>query len=268
MARRPSNKSIRPTGREYRDSGRCGLRVSQDKFKMAQGHQFAARQTEALGHFEDHPRGDRKSAMGAPANKKFTDRMIVVLPINDLRTNAPVLIPSRLSWESTAENLVHELRGNPVLSSTLGQCKHVVVSLGTAGALVWSDGKDATLHYDPRWLEGEWENARWGRMMGYSVVLTAAIARRVVLAVEGGKAPALADGIDLGVNAMRELYRSGYRCRKTGYEYLYDKRLCPPSLCFPSPEVAGYMEIVAESQIGGSGPSAKHCPLQAGPDPG
>ena len=171
----------------------------------------------------------------------------MVLSVNDLRTTKAVKIPRALSWERTAEDVARELRHNPNVGQ-LRECRHVVVSLGTVGAVLMSREKGKTeptfrLFYDPRYLEGDWENnPQWGRMMGYTTTLTAALVF-TILANHAGEDWAssrsepvtdrdLEDGIKLGVNAMRELYRSGYKCDETtchckdikkdfeGYEYI------------------------------------------------
>jgi len=188
---------------------------------------------------------------------KFAEKMIVVLPIRDLRSTAPVLIPPRLSWECTAENLRWELDCNPKLKK-LQNCRYLVISLGTAGAMLKSKEEPveesvSRLYYDPRCLEDEWENPRWNRMMGYTVALTVSLARQVMLAVgepSSGCKPVewIGEGIRLGINAMRELYRSGYRCRDSGYKYQYEADpKWVPALHFPSRDIARYLETIANS---------------------
>lgn len=137
------------------------------------------------------------------------DRLIVLMTATDLR-RTEVQVSRRLSWERTAQDLVWELRHNPRVNA-LSRCAHVVVSFGRAGAALVSreeDGRStARLFFDPRQLEGDGENRRAGKMIGYTTTLAVAIARQVMLRPD---APDLERAIQAGVAAERRLFEVGY----------------------------------------------------------
>jgi hypothetical protein len=165
--------------------------------------------------------------------RAHADRLIVVMTLNDLRRTA-VQVSRRLSWERTAQDLLWELTHNPLVNG-LARCTHTVVSLGTEGAILISPGANpngrASLLYDPKVMEGGWNDGSAGGMIGYTATLTAAIARQVLLAPE---APDLIAGIQSGVAAMRGLYVGGYQAigGATG----------APDLVFPVEPIAQVIE--------------------------
>ena len=195
--------------------------------------------------------GESNNLLNHLLTKCFSKRIIVVLSSNDLRATRAVQISRSLSWERTAEDVARELRYNPRLY-LLQKCRHVVVSFGTAGAVLMSsnDGKGTPtlqLFYDPRVLEDDWEIPQWGRMLGYTTTLTATLVRQLMLDLEKDE-PDLGKAIRLGINAMRELYRSGYRCcgskcATLGYDYQYEDpdKAHSPALVFPKKELARYL---------------------------
>ena len=138
------------------------------------------------------------------------DRVIVVMTVNDLR-RTEVQVSRELSWERTAHDLYWELTHNPGVNA-LSRCAHVVVSFDNAGAFLLSrsDGKDpfkGTLFFDPAIVEGMWNQAFPGGMIGYTSCLTAGIARRLML---NNSSSALSQGIQSGLAAMRLLHQKGY----------------------------------------------------------
>lgn len=148
--------------------------------------------------------------------KRHPDRLVVVMTVGDLR-QTQVHISRELSWERTAQDLFWELTHNPVLEG-LANCRHTVVSLGPAGALLLSRGdggaEDAEgsrwscrLYFDPHVFEGAWGSEHPGRMVGFTTCLTAGIARQLLLSPAD---PDLGAGIQSGVAAMRGLQRLGY----------------------------------------------------------
>jgi hypothetical protein len=162
-------------------------------------------------------------------------RLIVVLAVDDLRASA-VHISRGLSWERTAEDLVRELTTNLAVNSVL-RCAHTVVSLGTAGALLFSRVPQpdaagrattgATLVYDPRKLEGDWEGFRTGIVPGALATLTAGIVRQLAQGLTGHGD--LVEGLKAGVGGMRRLHELGFG-PFTGHG--------PTALRFPADEVA------------------------------
>lgn len=142
------------------------------------------------------------------------ERLIVVMTINDLRLT-DVQITRELSWERTAQDLIWELVHNPAVNA-LSRCGHVVVSFGTAGALLMSSEKEGPrvqLIFDPSAIENTWERAYPGGMIGYTSCLVASIARQVLTSPTAPDVAAAADG---GLAAMRALHLGGYEERAEG----------------------------------------------------
>jgi hypothetical protein len=166
--------------------------------------------------------------------KNHAERLIVVMTAGDLRSSQ-VQISRQLSWERTAQDLVWELLHNPQVN-TLAQCAHVIVSFGTAGAVLLSrDAKsitEAVLFFDPGAMESEWGGNHKGYMVGYNSCLTAGIARELMLNVSK---PDISRGIQSGVHAMRTLHIEGYGKVSNDLE--------PIKLVFPTSRIA---EVLAD----------------------
>jgi hypothetical protein len=144
-------------------------------------------------------------------------RLIVVMTLNDLRLSE-VKISRELSWERTAGDLARELVRHPAVNG-LARCAHVVVSLGTGGAVLLSrpnaptDGPDSLeqpdchVFFDPEAIENSWAEQYPGSMIGYTTCLVAGIARELILAPD---APDVHRGIRRGLAAERALHLGGY----------------------------------------------------------
>ena len=149
--------------------------------------------------------------------EEFADRLVVVTTVNDLRLTE-VQISQGLSWERTAQDVAWELVHNPRVNG-LARCACVVVSFGTAGAVLLSrlhtEGKAAEeraapkcfLFFEPKVIEGMWEQDHLGGMIGYTTCLTAGIARQLMLSPDE---PDIHQGIQSGLAAMRRLHLDGY----------------------------------------------------------
>lgn len=138
----------------------------------------------------------------------FSDRLVVVTTVNDLRQTA-VQISRNISWEHTAQDISWELTYNPNVNS-LSRCAYVIVSFYAAGAILlsWKTGKvKATLFFDPSAMEGDWERKYPGQIVGYTSCLTTAIVRQIMLNQDQ---PDFARGIQTGVAAMRCLHAEGF----------------------------------------------------------
>lgn len=156
-----------------------------------------------------------KGALWEHLCRHHSDRLIVVMTVNDLR-RTEVQISRELSWERTAQDLAWELVHNPKVNG-LFRCASVVISFETAGAFLMWGGRageecpDAasrcSLFFDPKVIEGMWAQAYPGGMIGYTTCLTAGIARQVMLSPEQ---PDLPQGIQSGLAAMRALHIRGY----------------------------------------------------------
>jgi RyR domain len=136
-------------------------------------------------------------------------RLIVLMTVNDLR-QSEAQISCELSWERTAQDLLWEVAFNQGLGS-LAQCAHVVVSFDAAGAMHYAQSAGGNpccrLIFDPEGVEGMWEQAYPGKMLGLTSCLAAGIARAVMLAPDK---PDIDEGAHRGLSALRDVYREGY----------------------------------------------------------
>ncbi len=139
---------------------------------------------------------------------KFSDRLIVVLSINDLRQSA-IQVSAQISWEKTAQELIWELTHNPMIN-TLTHSAYSVVSFGPTGAVLLPGHKKSDeapqLLFDPFYMEREWPAGK-GKIIGKTSVLLAGIVREIIINTEN---PDLTKGIQSGVTAMRYLHKAGY----------------------------------------------------------
>jgi hypothetical protein len=159
-----------------------------------------------------------QGALWEHLHQNCAHRLIVVIPANDLR-RTEVQVSRELSWERTAQDLFWELTHNPRVNA-LSRCAHVVVSFDTAGSLLLSRSEanstptsapegsiKATLFFDPKVVEGVWNQGHPGGMIGYTSCLAAGIARQIML---HPAEPDIAQGIQTGLAAMRSLHQNGY----------------------------------------------------------
>jgi hypothetical protein len=141
--------------------------------------------------------------------KDFAKRTVAVMTVNDLRLSE-VQISRELSWERTAQDLAWEIVYNPRINS-LSRCAHVVVSFGTAGAIIFSRNRGKLL-FDPAVVEGMWEQQFPGKMIGYTACLAAGLTAQLLSNTD---APDVVQGIQNGLAAMRRLHLEGYGKRGT-----------------------------------------------------
>jgi hypothetical protein len=140
--------------------------------------------------------------------KEHADRLIVVTSADDLRLTE-VQISRELSWERTAQDLFWELVHNPCINA-LSYCAHVAVLFGEAGAVLLSREKDTLtcrLFFDPKVIEGMWEQDYPGGIIGFTTCIAAGIARQLMLSP---LKPDISQGIQSGLNALRTLHREGF----------------------------------------------------------
>src|SRR5450631_2599310 len=149
--------------------------------------------------------------------RSHAERLVVVMTLNDLRLSE-VKISRELSWERTAGDLARELVRHPAVNG-LARCAHVIVSLGTGGAVLLSrpgvvnegsaqlDQPDCYVVFDPESIENSWAEQYPGEMIGYTACLVAGIAREVVLAPD---ALDVHRGVRRGLAAGRALHLAGY----------------------------------------------------------
>jgi len=167
-------------------------------------------------------RGDLWAALGP-----VMDRLIVAVSVEDLRSE-DAEINSRLSWEQSVEDTIRALRDDPIVRG-LARAAHVIVNLGSAGAL-WAErgrvGQAATYHlvFDPAMLEGDYSMAFEGRVYGVQTCVAAGIAHHLMqrngeadgaqilspFADDATFGEAVVDGIAAGLLARRSLLESGH----------------------------------------------------------
>jgi hypothetical protein len=146
--------------------------------------------------------------------EQHADRLVVVFGIEDLR-RMEVQVSRRLSWERTAQETVRAVVHGARLER-LAQCPHIIISFGTSGAVVLSEG-NAQLLFDPSRMEKEWESRGPTRMAGYASTLVAAVAHQVM---KDPGAPSFTRAVQRGVAGMRSLYKLGYGTSTTPYDKL------------------------------------------------
>ncbi|HEY1169312.1 MAG TPA: RyR domain-containing protein [Candidatus Limnocylindrales bacterium] len=144
-------------------------------------------------------------------------RLVAVMTLNDLRLS-DVKVSRELSWERTAGDLARELRRHPAVNGLI-DCAHVVVSMGTGGAVLLSrretpDGHldqlnmpDCHVFFDPEAIENSWAEQYPGAMIGYTSCLVGGIARELLLDPEK---PNVHRGVSGGLAAARALHLAGY----------------------------------------------------------
>ena len=148
---------------------------------------------------------------------RHSERLIVLFTLSDLRLSE-VKISRELSWERTAGDLARELVHHPAVNG-LARCAHVVVSLGTGGAVLlsrpeptahgpdWLEQPDCHAFFDPEAIEDSWAEQYPGAMVDHTTCLTAGIARELLFAPD---APKVHRGVQRGLAAERALHLAGY----------------------------------------------------------
>lgn len=163
--------------------------------------------------------------------KELADRLVAIVSITDLR-RAEVRVSPGISWERTAEDLVHELTSGSALSS-LRHARHVIVTFHAEGALWMERPEDPAaaplvrLLFDPACMEEEWARKAGvkGHAYGYHSVFAAAVASRLAIDAAAGEEHALATGIERGLLAGRALRVLGHGPVKAASPGLPESRL-------------------------------------------
>lgn len=172
-------------------------------------------------------------------HEHFADRLIVVLPVEDLR-QTEVQISREISWERTAQDAAWELAYNPELNALL-DCAHVIVTFQNVGAVLVSRPAEAgalpdcQLFFDPRQSEGSWEQTFPGKMVGYHCCFLAGLSKQFL----GGELD-ISRGIQAGLSSMRALHQSGYEAKADASALL-------PELVFPLNRVLADLEKPAHT---------------------
>ncbi|MGY4740888.1 hypothetical protein [Streptomyces sp. ATMOS53] len=148
-------------------------------------------------------------------------RLVVLTTVDSLR-NVGAEISRGLSWEKSALDVLRELDGNPTLQS-LKDCPRLIVTFGPSGALLvdYYDHPPYTLIFDTEHTEGSWDrDHKDGKMFGYTQVLTAAVASRMVSSAKspleaeaehvGAFHKAVVAGIEYGLRCMHRVFDQGF----------------------------------------------------------
>ncbi len=174
--------------------------------------------------------------------KHCKDNLVLIVPAEELRRR-DVRLSRGLSWEATAEDLMAELHGNPLLQPLLA-ARHLIVTFQSDGAF-WLDNKKGSpsslLVFDAPRAEGEWSESQGkGGGFGFLSCFTAAIVRELCRA-QGGKDPDLETALCAGLGASRELRRLGH-----GQVVIDDKE---PEPGFPFAEISGKIQMPSQKFV-------------------
>jgi hypothetical protein len=116
-------------------------------------------------------------------NSERIDRLITLISIEELR-EYEIKVSKGVSWEQTCLDLCYELVYHSLLKHLI-KCKFIVVSMGTAGAVVIKNGSrkkaaEFALAYDPGFLEGEWEAKESVDAIGQMCAFTAGFTQNMI----------------------------------------------------------------------------------------
>ncbi|MCA9858822.1 MAG: hypothetical protein KC438_03830, partial [Thermomicrobiales bacterium] len=132
------------------------------------------------------------------------DRLTLFCIAGDLRKEgAPIGQP--LSWERTAQDVVAAIRQRPELD----RIRRVVVGLSASGAVI-VDREGASLIYDPRSQEGDWESSRPGHQFGSGTMVVLWLAWELGHATADGDISA---AVINGIETARILHTEGYEAQ-------------------------------------------------------
>lgn len=151
---------------------------------------------------------------------KKPESLVVVVALESLRKSHAAIAYGR-SWEQIATEVMRAARTNPELQP-LTMCRHVVVTAKTGGAILLSNtlrgpgSTECRIIFDPDTIEGRWEEAYDGQVIGYSTCMTASLAIEMLkdagFNTDGEVAPvaSLIRGVRNGLAAARELLVGGF----------------------------------------------------------
>ena len=147
----------------------------------------------------------------------WKEKLVVIVTGDDLRRE-DVQLSKGLSWESTADDLMNEIRSNPAIHQ-LKSCRHLVIMLrGDAG--LWLEDPSGVapgpvhLIFDRARGEGEWEDEhKDGNAFGFMSVMTAALAWKLAKA-KPEEPLELVPELKAGLSGSRFLRTFGHRLVK------------------------------------------------------
>lgn len=184
------------------------------------------------------------------------NNLIVIVSADQLR-RSDVRLSRGMSWESTVEDLLAELQGNPELQS-LQQARHLIVTFRSDGAF-WmhrdpGGPPSSMLVFDAANAEGDWEaNQGKGGVFGYHSCFTAAIVHELCRSTKD-QVPDFETALGAALGACRELRRLGNGRVKVLNE---EKKLVDnPQPGFPLGEVAARIREPTETFVSTQLPAA------------
>jgi len=189
----------------------------------------------------------------SPLSGLDPEKLVVIIPADDLRKEKEVSISRSISWEATATDLAFHLNQSIPLAS-LFHSAHLIVLFDFEGALYYQNyrGHRTTLLFDPANLEGQFRKQFPGGISGKDAVFTAILADFILR--EDPKLIDLTTGIRKALGGMREWLKAGYSIReesvllplaalgeKPGHQFSEVSVAHPRSLFEPDP---GYWTIL------------------------
>ena len=145
--------------------------------------------------------------------ERWKERLIVVVSADNLRLE-DIRVSRGLSWESTVDDLVAEIKSNPTISE-LKSCRHLVVALrGDAALWLNGPGKDVDgpcrLVFDPERGEGEWDDSHPNaNAYGFLSAIAASLAWNLKSAKTSDEVD-LANALKAGLSTTRFLHEFGH----------------------------------------------------------
>ena len=134
---------------------------------------------------------------------------VVVTTVTNLRRSG-IEVSQGLSWEASAEDVVRAFAESKALAP-LAEAADVVVSFGAAGALVLGrssgSGPNAKLLFDAGEMEGTWEAARPGGIIGATTCMTVGVSSALASASSDAS---LLNGVRCGLTGLRALHTTGF----------------------------------------------------------
>lgn len=126
---------------------------------------------------------------------------LTVITSSDELRKAGAEVGYPLSWEQLTEEIIAAVMGHP-----LSAARRVIVIVGAAGAVIVERDAGATLVFDPRSQEGDWEQRYPGVVVGFGRCIDAAVALELA-----DDEPALIDAVKRGLAAARAAHVTGLK---------------------------------------------------------
>ncbi len=174
-------------------------------------------------------------------NMERISKLITLISIDELR-GYDIKISKGISWEQTCLDLCYELAHHSMLKHLI-KSKILVVSLGTAGAIIIKNGNkkeraEFALAYDPEYLEGEWEEKKAidgiGQMSAFTAGFTLNLLNRDLRDLEKITISDLLRGAKIGTLYLRNMIQT-----KTGW---------PVPAGGTEPEVVSGSDLAAQAE--------------------